>query len=162
MKYFSWKWVAFGLVYAMVVMSILNIGLPAEIDGKPVPEFVRTAYTILIYGWGNFTIITAISVLGFATFPWAKNDNEANLMRVIPMVITMAAVPMATLAFVLAFVLASVLASVLGVMLGIMLGVVLAFVLIPVLKAVLGTLPHTTKNIIRNAKCIRITFVKND
>lgn len=66
----------------MVIMSILNMGLPAEVNGKHVPEWMQAAYGIFIAGWGNFTVITAVSVLSFSAYPWARrfSMSESSIM----------------------------------------------------------------------------------
>jgi len=61
-----------GLFFSMVIMNILNMGMPTtDTDGKPIPEWVQVTYNILTAGWGNFTVITAVSVLAFGASPWA-------------------------------------------------------------------------------------------
>lgn len=140
MKYFSWKWVAFGLAYSLLVMSILNMGMPAEVNSKLVPaEWLRIIYDILTAGWGNLTVITMISVLAFSTFPCAR-AQEKKISLLASMLVV--AVPATTLGLVLAFVLMMPVP---------VLAFVLAFVLALVLMPVLGVLYHATKNTTKSA-----------
>ncbi len=173
MKYFSWKWVAFGLGYSLLIMSILNMGLPAEVDGKPVQEWVQTAYIILTAGWGNFTVITAVSILAFSTIPWAETKSKPKefnglaigiiLLMLVPggiltIVLTRILVDMLALGptLVLGVVLTLALASILA---GFLTIVVLGFVLVVLIEVFLTTTTSVFRNAARNT---RLALSKND
>ncbi|MEK7134438.1 MAG: hypothetical protein AAB819_01795 [Patescibacteria group bacterium] len=172
MKNFSWKWVAFGLGYSLLIMSILNMGLPAEVDGKPVQEWVQTAYIILTAGWGNFTVITAVSILAFSTIPWAETKSKPKEFNGLAIgIILLMLVPGGILTIVLTRILVDMLALgpiVLGVVLTLVLASILAgFLTIAVLGFVLVVLIEvfltTTTSVFRNAaRNTRLALSKND
>jgi len=122
---FSWKWVTFGFAYAMIIMSILDIGLPTELaNGKPMHDWIQSAHGIFTAGWGYFTVITTISVFSFGAFPWAISKKPLGIL-----VSTLSAVLTIVLMIVLGSVLGAVLGSVLGAVPGFMLGFMLWVVL---------------------------------
>ena len=169
MKNFLW-YVIGGLLYSMLVMSILNIGLPAEVGGKPIPEWTRISYNILTAGWGNFTVITAVSVLAFSAFPWAKANVEENAYLYLPLSLLLACVLVTVPTRMLTVVLVSVLAGAGGVLTDVLAGV-LAFVLVVVVMAmltvvlmsVLSALLLVTRNIIKSTTHnVRLALAKDN
>lgn len=156
MKKFLWYTIG-GLLYSMLVMSILNMGLPAEISGKPIPEWTRVSYNILTAGWGNFTVITAVSVLAFGAFPWAKANVEESaypyLLLPLLLACVLIIVPTSMLTAVLISMLAGaggVLTDVLAVVLTFVLVIVVMVMLAVVLMSALSALLLATRNIIKS------------
>ena len=161
MKYFLW-YVIGGLLYSMLVMSILNMGLPAEIGGKPIPEWTQVSYNILIAGWDNFTVITAVSVLAFGIFPRAKASVEKNtefgaLPSVLAIMLTVA--PAMVLADVLAIVMADEPTTV---VLAFLLASVLGSVLVVEVLFALNVLLLATRDIIKRIHNVHLALTKDN
>jgi len=105
LKYFSWKWVAYGFAYAWMVTTILNLDMPAEMRLEPFLEewsipWIMAAYSIATTA--NCVPLSAILVLTFSAYPWAENKKlTINKIVVTILAMLLTIMGMALLLFVL-------------------------------------------------------------